>query len=41
MNGNELLSRWNRFLKDDPGVRWPEMWTSVVLENWMEENGIE
>ncbi len=41
INGPELISRWNRFLKGDPGVRWPDIWTAVVLENWLMENKIE
>jgi len=40
INGPELIARWQRFINDDPGVRWPEMWTSVVLENWLLENEV-
>lgn len=41
MNGGELISRWEKFLKNDPSVRWPDIWTAVVLENWIQENKIE
>lgn len=41
MNGNEVIDRWNRFLQGDPGIRWPDIWICVVLENWLLENQIE
>ncbi|HEY0679105.1 MAG TPA: asparagine synthase (glutamine-hydrolyzing) [Chitinophagaceae bacterium] len=37
---DELLSRWNKFIKGEPGVRWMEMWLFVILEHWLEKNGI-
>lgn len=39
INGKELLQYWNRFQKDDPAVRWMELWLFVVLEYWLEKNG--
>lgn len=41
MNGKEVIDRWNRFLQGDPGIRWPDIWICVVLENWLLENQIE
>ena len=41
INESYLKDKWQRFLKGDPAVRWPEIWTCVVLENWMIENGID
>lgn len=41
LNGGLIMERWNKFLNNDPGVRWPEIWTGVVLENWLMENRIE
>lgn len=37
----EVNHLWKRFLAGDPLVSWSRIWYLVVLENWMEENGIE
>ena len=34
-------SLWERFLKGDPAVTWSRVWMLVVLEEWMQANGIE
>jgi len=36
-----LLKRWNKFLNNDPSVRWLDIWLCVVLEHWLEKNKIE
>jgi asparagine synthase (glutamine-hydrolysing) len=41
INGKNLLAYWQRFLNNDPSVRWMEIWLFVILEYWMEKNGIE
>lgn len=41
IQGEELLDRWQRFLNNDPSVRWADLWIAVVLEHWMIENKIE
>lgn len=41
INGKDLLAYWQRFLNNDPSVRWMEVWLFVILEYWMERNGIE
>lgn len=41
INGPNLKTYWKRFLKNDPTVRWSELWLFVVLEYWMEKNNIE
>ncbi len=41
LNGPLILDRWQRFLNNDPSVRWPDIWTGVVLENWLLENKVE
>lgn len=41
LNGPIILDRWNRFLENDPAIRWPDIWTGVVLENWLLENQVE
>ncbi len=41
INANQLLKKWNRFLKDDNEVLWVEILVFVVLEYWLEKNGIE
>lgn len=37
----KLMSYWKDFLKGDPGIYWIKIWLLVVLESWMEKNGIE
>lgn len=41
VRGSRLMDYWHKFLKDDPAVRWAEIWLFVVLEYWMEKNGIQ
>jgi asparagine synthase (glutamine-hydrolysing) len=41
INGDRLIDYWNRFLKDDPSIRWTELWLFVVIEYWMEKNNVE
>jgi len=41
IRGNHLRTLWSRFLSDDPDIRWQELWLFVVLDYWMEKNGIE
>ena len=41
INGNALLAYWQRFLKGDSNTRWSEIWLFVVLEYWLEKNGVE
>lgn len=41
INGKNLLAYWQRFLNNDASVRWMELWLFVILEYWMEKNGIE
>jgi len=37
----KLNQRWQKFLKGDPSIRWMELWILVVLEHWLEKNGVE
>lgn len=41
INGKNLLAYWQRFLNNDVSVRWMEIWLFVILEYWMEKNGVE
>jgi asparagine synthase (glutamine-hydrolysing) len=41
INGDQLNFTWKLFLAGDRNIRWLEMWLFVVLEYWMEKNGIE
>lgn len=41
INGKNLLAYWQRFLNNDATVRWMELWLFVILEYWMEKNGID
>jgi asparagine synthase (glutamine-hydrolysing) len=40
IQGDHLKKVWSRFLSNDPDIRWQEIWLFVVLEYWMEKNGI-
>jgi len=35
-----VLKLWNAYLNNDPKVSWSRLWILVVLENWLETNGI-
>ncbi|NDK54517.1 asparagine synthase (glutamine-hydrolyzing) [Pontibacter fetidus] len=37
---DEVLTIWRNFLKREPQVTWAKVWYLVVLENWLEENGV-
>ena len=41
INGERLLAYWRKFLAGDKNTRWAEIWLFVVLEYWLEKNGIE
>ena len=41
IHGAALKAYWNRFLSGDERVRWAELWLFVVLEYWMEKNGVD
>jgi len=41
INGEQLISYWKRFLKGDESIRWAEIWLFVVLEYWLEKNGVD
>jgi len=40
INSDELMKKWNQFLTGDKEVKWVEIMVFVVLEYWMEKNGI-
>jgi len=40
INGDRLLAYWRKFLGGDKNTRWAEIWLFVVLEHWLEKNGI-
>ena len=41
INGNELKDMWRDFLKGSTRVRWMDIWLFVVLEYWLEKNGLD
>jgi asparagine synthase (glutamine-hydrolysing) len=41
VHGKKLRQYWQSFLGGDSRIRWMEIWLFVVLEYWMEKNGIE
>ncbi len=40
INGKELSHYWSNFLKGDTRIRWMDIWVFVVLEYWLEKNGM-
>jgi asparagine synthase (glutamine-hydrolysing) len=36
-----LMAYWQKFLAGDKNISWSELWQFVVLEHWMEKNGVE
>ena len=36
-----LIRYWKRFLNGDNSIRWMDIWVFVVLEYWLEKNGVE
>ena len=41
INGPELIAYWESFLAGDSNTRWAEIWLFVVLEYWLNKNGID
>jgi asparagine synthase (glutamine-hydrolysing) len=41
INSGELMQLWRTFEKGQGEISWSRIWPLVVLENWMEQNGIE
>ncbi len=39
-NERGVIKLWRDFLADNPRVTWSRIWYLVVLENWLEENGV-
>ena len=40
IHGSNLKQIWNQYLNGNQNIRWQEMWLFVVLEYWMEKNGV-
>ena len=40
IQGDRLKYTWKLFLSGDKNIRWQEMWLFVVLNYWMEKNGM-
>ena len=40
IKGDPLKFAWKHFLSGNANIRWPEMWSFVVLNYWMEKNGV-
>ena len=41
IRGPQLMEYWKDFQKGNENIRWPEIWLFVVLDYWMEKNGIQ
>ncbi|MGN6436126.1 MAG: asparagine synthase (glutamine-hydrolyzing) [Agriterribacter sp.] len=40
VNAGRLKQYWQRFLNNDPSIRWAEIWLFIVLEYWLEKNNV-
>jgi len=40
VNGDNLLRFWREFVAGKGDIRWGEIWLFVVLDHWMEKNGV-
>lgn len=40
VNGSKLRNYWKAFIAGDSSIRWADIWIFVVLEYWLEKNGI-
>ncbi|QQR85782.1 MAG: asparagine synthase (glutamine-hydrolyzing) [Flavobacteriales bacterium] len=40
-NSAGVTDLWQRFLANDPRVTWGRVWMLVVLEDWMQRNGVQ
>jgi asparagine synthase (glutamine-hydrolysing) len=40
-NETEVIKLWKEFLVDNPSITWSRIWYLVVLENYLQENGID
>jgi len=41
IKADALMQQWENFLKGDSNIRWMDLWIFIVLEYWLEKNGIE
>lgn len=41
IHSDALQQYWKRFLCNDPAIRWMDVWLFVVLEYWLEQNGVD
>jgi len=39
-SSHTVLSRWDKFLKNDPSVSWSRIWYLCILQSWMSRNGV-
>ena len=40
VDGPALMKYWDRFLAGDKHSRWSELWLFIVLDHWLEANGV-
>ena len=40
IDAGQLLKYWERFLSGDKSIRWSELWLFIVLDHWLEKNGV-
>ena len=40
-NKQAVLNLWKNFLNDDKKTTWSRVWYLIVLEHWLQKNGVE
>jgi asparagine synthase (glutamine-hydrolysing) len=40
MDGPAIMNLWKQFLAGDKRIRWADVWLFIVLDYWMEKNGV-
>lgn len=40
IRSDRLMDHWKRFLAGDKNIRWVELWLFIVLDYWLEKNGV-
>jgi len=41
IQADALRKKWQQFLAGENNIRWMEIWLFVILEYWLEKNGVE
>jgi asparagine synthase (glutamine-hydrolysing) len=40
-NGKAVHEFWENYLNKKANIRWADIWILIVLENWLQTNGVQ